>query len=44
MTAFPVMRGLDPHISIREALCHPKRDRRDKTGDDDGAKKNRRED
>jgi hypothetical protein len=29
-----VMAGLDSAISIRDALCHPKRDHRDKPGDD----------
>src|SRR5258708_33774356 len=29
-----VMRGLDPRISLRDALCLPKRDGRDKPGHD----------
>ena len=28
------MPGLDPGISLRDAHCHPKRDHRDKPGDD----------
>ena len=28
------MAGLVPAISLRDALCPPKRDRRDKPGDD----------
>src|SRR5882757_2257131 len=32
----PDTRGLVPAISLRDALCPPKRDRRDKPGDDDG--------
>jgi hypothetical protein len=30
-----VMRGLDPRIPIRGTSCLPKRDRRDKPGDDE---------
>src|SRR5205807_2014564 len=33
-SAFSVMPGLDPGIPLRRAQCHPKRDRRDKPGDD----------
>src|SRR5712691_42872 len=29
-----VTRGLVPRVSLREARCQPKRDRRDKPGDD----------
>src|SRR5215472_4051385 len=29
-----VARGLVPRVSLRDALCQPKRDRRDKPGDD----------
>ena len=29
-----VARGLVPRVSLRSALCQPKRDRRDKPGDD----------
>ncbi|RDV01083.1 hypothetical protein DXH78_17735 [Undibacter mobilis] len=31
------MAGLDPAISLRDAQCPPKRDHRDKPGDDNGA-------
>ena len=30
-----LIRGSDPHIPLREALCPPKRDRRVKPGDDE---------